>query len=650
MISQQELLARTFNQIEDMVFILDMDGFILKVNTAVLSVLGYREADLIGMPIVHVHPVEFQDGIFRNVELMLKEDLTVFQIPLSAASGEHIPVITRIFRSEWDNVHAFVSISQNISAILDTEDRYYRVFNSGQIAMALFDPKSRVFVDINQHFIAIFGYSKEKIVGATLEQFNFLAGTNLELGDISYDNDRESTTNLSIELKTGQGTSLYCMYSAIRISTNPNELLLITFNVITGLMHLEKRLKHNLDQQTLIAGISQELNSGAFYGKLDKLMEKLGIHTGVSRVYIFEDSENSETTSNTFEWCNSGISPQLQELQNIPYNIIPSWKRILEEKGMIFSTNIMELPDDLVKVLEPQSIKSLLVFPILAEQKIIGFIGFDECLKIKAWNQDEMGLLKLISNIISNAFERRWITEREKELNDLKSRFVSNASHEFRTPLAAIMLTSDFLRKYWDKMDKEQIDLRLGKIQERVIYLTHIVNDVLELSKLQEGKAAFNPEQIELVSLCNSLLAEYYSHNVQKGEIRLVQPSSAIFLNADKRLLTSIINNFVSNAVKYSAPKPFVLIEITNDSSELKLTVSDNGIGIPKEEQKHLFEPFFRASNTQVIPGNGLGLNIAKESVSKHGGYISFISTLGQGSCFSIHLPEKMIITKIGNS
>lgn len=571
------------------------------------------------------------------------------------------------------------------------------------------------------------------------------------------------------------------------ISNHEKNVMLESYSSESNVSELQDyklKLEHQLDQQTLIADISQQLSSVDFYQSLDKLLEVLGKHTKVSRVYIFEDSDDGEFTSNTFEWCNEGIVPQINELKDIPWEIIPSWKMMLKRDGRIFSQNIEELPEDVYSVLEPQQIKSLLIFPIISHQNMIGFIGFDECLANRHWERDEIDLLKLISNMLSSAFERshmmrrikenefrlelaisnsregvwdwnmisdkvflseawynlfgykeneirhefsalekmihpddrkgrseqwqkhikgdldyyeftlrmltktgdwKWILEKgkvisqapdgspvraigkhsdvteikmaeerlmialdkEKELNDLKSRFVSNSSHEFRTPLASILITSDSLRQYWDKMSPDQIESRLGSIQERVHYLTRIVNDILEISRLKDGQSGIRLEEFDLVALCKSLIEVYKTENRDLGRICCEYVPASITVNADKKLMTQIVNNLVSNALKYSKSDQQINISLHIEMDILKFSIVDQGIGIPVKEQKHLFEPFFRASNSEMVAGSGLGLSIVKESVARHGGEITFESKPGQGTRFDILFPSKLLVENV---
>lgn len=154
--------------------------------------------------------------------------------------------------------------------------------------------------------------------------------------------------------------------------------------------------------------------------QMNTILRKIGEYTNVSRIYIFLDSKDGSATSNVFEWCNEGIEPQIDILQDIPYEIIPSWKIFLHEDGRVYSENISDLPADARAVLEPQNIISIVVYPLYNENKISGFIGFDECKIVRKWQEEELILLKTLSGIISTVLEREFT---QKQLRAEKENF-----------------------------------------------------------------------------------------------------------------------------------------------------------------------------------------------------------------------------------
>ena len=202
--------------------------------------------------------------------------------------------------------------------------------------------------------------------------------------------------------------TLKSLIIAIRDKFGKLTRLVGTNNDITERKNTEKELQKNLSQQELLSDTAVELNNvGQFYNAINSVLSKVGVHTGVSRVYIFENTDGGNACNNTYEWCNSGVVPQIENLQGIPYDMIPFWKNELNNSGYIFSENIIDLPQEVRDILEPQEIKSIIVFPLTVRGEFFGFIGFDECIRNKKWSKSEFTLLRAFSGIISNAYERK---------------------------------------------------------------------------------------------------------------------------------------------------------------------------------------------------------------------------------------------------
>lgn len=229
---------------------------------------------------------------------------------------------------------------------------------------------------------------------------------------------------------------------------------------------------------------------------------------------------------------------------------------------------------------------------------------------------------------------------KEKELSELKSRFVSMASHEFRTPLATILMAAETLLTYWKKLDEVRIHGKLLTVVEQVKHLTGIVTNVLQVSRIQEGKITFIPRETDLVYLVSSAVHSFNQDKSLQNKIRFSCDFEELKMHLDKQLMQQVMNNLLSNAVKYSQPDPRVEVEIARVNNSIQISVKDNGVGIPEQDMSNMFQPFFRAGNVFNIEGNGLGLTIVRECVRLHGGDVSFTSTQGKGSTFIVTLPD----------
>lgn len=229
--------------------------------------------------------------------------------------------------------------------------------------------------------------------------------------------------------------------------------------------------------------------------------------------------------------------------------------------------------------------------------------------------------------------------EKERELNELKSKFVSIASHEFRTPLSAVLSSASLIQQYKDKGDFEKQDKHIQRIKSSVNHLTQILNDFLSLGKLEEGRVDLKLENIELENFLNEIKEEVNSF-LKEGQILKIYCDVAIKeIETDPRVFRNIMFNLISNASKYSDLHKSIFLACTLNGQKLVVTIKDQGIGIPKEDQKHLFDRFFRASNAGNVQGTGLGLNIVRRYVDLLRGEISFTSEYEKGSTFFISIP-----------
>ncbi len=231
--------------------------------------------------------------------------------------------------------------------------------------------------------------------------------------------------------------------------------------------------------------------------------------------------------------------------------------------------------------------------------------------------------------------------EKEKELNELKSRFVSIASHEFRTPLSTILSSASLIGRYESKEQKEKRNKHIQRIKNNVKHLTTILNDFLSLSKLEEGKIEHQPLFFDLHEFCTDIKEEFETNNTKNNSIHLdYKGDKKVFL--DKKLLTHIIHNLLSNAIKYSEAQQVIEWIVLLETKTITITIKDEGIGIPPEEQNQLFERFFRAKNVSNIPGTGLGLNIVRKYIHLMDGTIDFHSVLNEGTSFTITFPNTL--------
>ena len=233
----------------------------------------------------------------------------------------------------------------------------------------------------------------------------------------------------------------------------------------------------------------------------------------------------------------------------------------------------------------------------------------------------------------------RQALQKEQYLAELKSRFLAMAAHDFRTPLTTIQSSTELLQNYGHKWSEEKRQVHYNRIKNAIVSMTQLLDDVLIVGKEEAGKLDFNPQPLDLQGFCQEIIEE-----MQQGD-RDGHPILAQFSGdcqeaiMDEKLLRHILTNLLSNAMKYSPPGSSVRFQLQCQDHQAIFQIQDSGIGISTEDQKKLFEPFYRATNVGNIPGTGLGLAIVKKCTEVHQGTLSVHSEIGAGTTFTVVLP-----------
>ncbi|GAB2764724.1 PAS domain-containing sensor histidine kinase [Salinimicrobium soli] len=256
--------------------------------------------------------------------------------------------------------------------------------------------------------------------------------------------------------------------------------------------------------------------------------------------------------------------------------------------------------------------------------------------KLRSTNRNleqEVKRRKEAENRIKNALQK------EKELNELKTKFLSLVSHEFKTPLSGILTSVVLAGKYKLEEQQDKREKHLNTIKSKVHYLDNILNDFLSIERLESGKVSYKFSTFSLSKLINEVV---YNANVtlKSGqEIQYPRNIENITLQQDEKILELVLSNLLSNAIKYSPENTLIYFDIEIKGDRIAFKVTDEGMGIPKKDQKHIFERYFRAENALLNQGTGIGLNIAKVHLENLGGTIHFTSEENKGTEFIVELP-----------
>lgn len=262
-------------------------------------------------------------------------------------------------------------------------------------------------------------------------------------------------------------------------------------------------------------------------------------------------------------------------------------------------------------------------------------LTIDKLQEVNSDLEKEIHKRKLAENKIKAALQK------EKELSDLKTKFLSMVSHEFKTPLSGILTSVMLAGKYTREDQQVKRDKHLGTIRSKVHYLDNILSDFLSIERLEMGRVNYKFTSFSLSKLVNEVI---YNANVtlKSGqEINYPQDLKEVILRQDEKIVELVLSNLLGNAIKYSSEDTHIDFEVEVEDKRIIFSVRDQGIGIPKKDQKHIFERYFRAENALLNQGTGIGLNIAKVHLENLGGSISFESKENSGTTFTVYLPRE---------
>ncbi|MFC0262412.1 GAF domain-containing hybrid sensor histidine kinase/response regulator [Fontibacter flavus] len=420
----------------------------------------------------------------------------------------------------------------------------------------------------------------------------------------------------------------------------------------------QQLLQKQLELQQILIDISSKyinMNLDDLEKNVLLSLEQLGHFVEADRAYIFEYNFVDYTASNTYEWCAEGITPEIDNLQGMPMEYIPHWVEKHQKREIFGVPEIDELPEGPLKdILLPQGIKTLITFPMLYNQELLGFVGFDWVKEVHQYSETELKLLLVYAEMLVNIKKRSQLEvnlikakEEAEAANKSKSEFLANMSHEIRTPLNGVIGFTDLLINTSLTYEQRQY---VQSANSSAHILLGIINDILDFSKIEAGKLELEEVEIDLLDLVEET-ADIVKYNTNKKNIEFllnIQVDLPRFIYVDPIRLKQILVNLLSNAIKFTEQGEvelsvsFEQTDPENKEGIFTFTIRDTGIGISEAQQEKLFKSFSQAdsSTTRKFGGTGLGLVISQMLAEKMGSSIQLSSEFGKGSIFSISLTK----------
>ena len=473
---------------------------------------------------------------------------------------------------------------------------------------AVFLLRDDVIVDCNAPAQTLFGCLREQIIARTLVRFSSTTQANgrpsSELAGKIEDTLHNNNQTFEWLFRRYNGALIYCDVAARELAVDGETLILANIHDITSRKKAEEEIKRTSAE---LETILQSALVGICY-----ISERR--HQWVNRKFAEMMGYEPEELIGQLTLIHFPDEKSWQAIGDLAYPVIAKgqsfsidWQMKRKDGSIFWAELFGKAVDDL------------------------------DIAKGTIWTYLDITKRKQAEEDIREALEQ------QKELYQLKSRFVSMTSHEFRTPLATIMSSAELLKYYSDRMPAEERAEIIESIEKAVKRMTRMLEDILTIGKVDADKIEFRPELLPLRKFCEGLVSEIPllldDADREKCHIDLQIVGDTGEVNFDERLLHHIFGNLLSNAVKYSPAGGTVFFGVVCRPQEIEFTVADQGIGLPGDDVAHLFETFYRASNVGNIAGTGLGLAIVKRSVELHNGTIKVDSILGTGTRFVVTLP-----------
>ena len=619
------------------ILIVKSDGIITTANPFAEKLLGYNCGELEGQSVDVLVPNALRGGHAHHrkkyhkkpVERVMGAGIDLYA---KRKNGATFPVEISLGHAELDGEKIAIAYINNIATRKKSEaynKDISKIVEESLNEIFIFDAKSLKFISVNEGGRQNVGYTMEELRELTplsikpeytKKSFLKLIAPliNREKGKIKFEtiHQRKDKTTYPVEIHL-QYASLgrQAVFVAIILDITErrkaeNLIEESRLKLENYAVELELKVKERTDELEKSQLKLTEAQSIAKIGHWDWWIQESKLVFSEGMYQIFDLAEGTVITGEQME---SFIHPNDREMVREEIT-----KSLTLGKGYSIDHRIITAGGNL------KFVHSNVQIPIFDEK--------GELFKI-------FGVLKDITSQKESEKQLEEALNKEKELGVLKSRFVSMASHEFRTPLSSILSSAELLGMYIEARKFDKTDKNINRIKNSVRNLTGILNDFLSLEKLEAGKVEVQTTTINLAEYLEEL-SEEIKPILRPNQKLLLETHQQTAIETDPYLLKNILINLISNAIKYSPKGQDVTLEIIKAKKQLIFKIIDRGIGIPPEDKQHMFTRFFRASNVETIKGTGLGLTIVKRYLDLVGGDMGFESKYGKGSTFFFNLPR----------
>jgi len=663
LIESEERFKSLFENSNDAIFIHNFSGTIIDVNQRACELLNYEKHEFIGRVLSDFTTASISPRDNKQtIEKYMKHGSANFEGEFMNSKGEIrlVEISSRIFDT---NKKLIQGVVRDITERKQTENKISSlaaiIENSDNIAV-IKDLDLKVMAT-NRAFAEAAGKSGiEEMIGKTDAEIFGISPDTEPVKSYMADEKKAQTLKQGEKIVKEEpvvypGGELRSFLTTKFPVFDKSNRLIATANISTDITRQKnalKSLKVLLKYSESLAESSHALLSGEDEAP-SKALKHILKASESSRIYIFknfDDPNDGLCMKQIHEVCIPGVNPEIDNplLQHVPYSGgFSSWQEVLS-KGDIINSKVMDQPPDVREILQQQGIKSILILPVFIKNEWFGFIGFDDVEKEREWQEQDMKLLRTLSDMIAFYFqskdsEQKLINNNRllQSLNASKDKMMSIIGHDLKNPIGQIVGFIDLLITNYEKYDDEKIQYFHNIIYSSTQQVSSLLDNLLQWSRSERGKIQFQPRNFN-VSLTTDSTVQLLKAVAENKKISLINNlDTEIIVHADVNMVDTIWRNLISNAIKFTGNGGSVILDYEKQDECFRFSVSDNGVGMTQETKESLFDVTknISTSGTSGETGTGLGLNICKEFIEKHGGSLTIESEPGKGSTFSFMLP-----------
>ncbi|MDY0132578.1 MAG: PAS domain S-box protein [Desulforegulaceae bacterium] len=406
-LAERELNFRTFFEtINDIVVIGNNQGNVFYTNPSASKKLGYTPDELNTMHFLDLHPEKYRIKAEEILSDMFAQKRRSCPLPLQKKDKTELPVETRSWLGKWNGEECVFSISKDLSNEQEALQKFNRLFENNPELMAVTIFPERVFSDVNTAFLKTLGYKKEEVIGKRPKNLNLFVEKAVLKFVLKQLESKGSIYNFEMKIRTKSNEILTGLFSAEKIESQGKTYFLSVMTDISAQKKAEEKLLYYSKMQHILMDIASKyinIRLDEVEMSVNKALSEIGKSFGADRVYIFDYDFENQTTSNLFEWCNKGIIPQIDELQNVPLEGLDDWLDAHLKGNPMFVRDASALPEgNLKKILAPQDIKTLITVPLIDNDNILGYVGCDWVRTYLKYTEIEIDLFYLFAQILVN--------------------------------------------------------------------------------------------------------------------------------------------------------------------------------------------------------------------------------------------------------